>query len=374
MISVETVVVGGGPAGAATACRLAGARREVMLFERASEPQHKVCGEFLSIEAQEQLTQLGVDPRRFGAVPIDYVSVHSRSGNITVELPFRGLSVSRFRLDSALLQSADRLGAQLKRGCAVRSVVRDGHVWRLRCADDSAVSCQNLVVATGKQHLRGLEDARKCSLVGLKMHFKPCANMLRALDHKVELFLLNDGYAGLEMVENGIANLCLVLPRSIVAGLGHDLSRLQEYLAAMLPIFRERLEGAMPLWKQPIAIVCPARGYVHQGSPGVETSAYRVGDRLAHIPPFTGDGIAIALCSAALASEHIRLGRPAAAYLASARKLTARTVRRASAIAWLAENKPGRVVLTNSAKVMPTLVRRMAQLTRLPCKQLQDGN
>jgi menaquinone-9 beta-reductase len=99
-----------------------------------------------------------------------------------------------------------------------------------------------------------------------------------------------------------------------------------------------------------------------------------VGDRLAHIPPFTGDGIAIALCSAALASEHIRLGRPAAAYLASARKLTARTVRRASAIAWLAENKPGRVVLTNSAKVMPTLVRRMAQLTRLPCKQLQDGN
>ena len=60
MRQVETVIVGGGPAGAATACSLASMGREVVLVERTTVPHHKVCGEFLSIETQAQLHRLGV--------------------------------------------------------------------------------------------------------------------------------------------------------------------------------------------------------------------------------------------------------------------------------------------------------------------------
>ena len=75
MRRVETVIVGGGPAGAATACGLAHLGREVVVVERAHGPHHKVCGEFLSIETQSHLHRLGINPAALGAVEIDRITV-----------------------------------------------------------------------------------------------------------------------------------------------------------------------------------------------------------------------------------------------------------------------------------------------------------
>ena len=44
-----------------------------------------------------------------------------------------------------------------------------------------AFHCRHLVVATGKLGLRGVGDARDNSLVGLKMHLRPTAEIRRAL-------------------------------------------------------------------------------------------------------------------------------------------------------------------------------------------------
>jgi len=77
MMRAETVIVGGGPAGSATACGLAALGRDVMLIERATGPHHKVCGEFLSIETQTQLQRLDVDPSALGAAPIKKLAVYS---------------------------------------------------------------------------------------------------------------------------------------------------------------------------------------------------------------------------------------------------------------------------------------------------------
>lgn len=62
MTRAETVIVGGGPAGSATASGLAALGRDVVLIERTAKPHNKVCGEFLSVETQTQLQRLGVDP------------------------------------------------------------------------------------------------------------------------------------------------------------------------------------------------------------------------------------------------------------------------------------------------------------------------
>ena len=91
MRQVETVIVGGGPAGAVTACNLASMGREVVLVERAGAPHHKVCGEFLSIETQAQLQNFGVEPAALGAVPIDHVAVYASARSVTADLPFRAL-------------------------------------------------------------------------------------------------------------------------------------------------------------------------------------------------------------------------------------------------------------------------------------------
>ena len=51
----------------------------------------------------------------------------------------------------------------------------------------------------------------------------------------MELFFLDDGYIGLELIETGIANLCFVLPRVTVARLGSGWPALRGHCAKKLP-------------------------------------------------------------------------------------------------------------------------------------------
>src|ERR1700692_3316443 len=100
---VDNLVIGGGLAGGMAALRLGRAGRDVMLVEKERTAHHKVCGEFLSPEAVEYLRQAGVDPVRFGAVPIEHLRLSVGSRGMEAPLPFRALSLSRCVLDAALL-------------------------------------------------------------------------------------------------------------------------------------------------------------------------------------------------------------------------------------------------------------------------------
>ena len=264
MRRAETVIVGGGPAGSATAFGLAALGRDVMLIERTAKPHNKVCGEFLSVETQTQLQRLGVDPSSLGAVPVERLALYSSSRSVTSALPFRALSLSRYRLDDALLQCARNSGARLKRNVAVKSVTPAGTGWNVLCDEGEIIYCRHLVLATGKLGLRGVDDARDGSLVGLKMHLRLSPAARRALEGRVELFFLDDGYIGLELIEDGIANLCFVLSRATVARLGSGWPALHAYLASALPSLTERLAGAEPLWDKPLAVVCPTGGHLHR--------------------------------------------------------------------------------------------------------------
>ena len=363
MTRAETVVIGGGPAGSATACGLAGLGRDVVLIERTGKPHHKVCGEFLSVETQMLLQRLGVDPSALGAVPIGQVAVYSSSRSVISALPFRALSLSRYRLDDALLRCAKSHGATLKRNVSVKSVTPDGSGWSVFCDNGETIRCGNLVLATGKLGLRGIDDVRDGSLVGVKMHLRPSPDVRRALGGRIELFFLNSSYVGLEMIEDGVANLCLVLPGDTIRRVGPGWQSLHDHLATALPGLAERLADAEPLWDKPKAVVCPVGEHLHREQ---NAAVYRVGDRLAHIPPFTGDGLAIALGSAALAVEHIRLGLSPDAYLAAARQLTAGPIRLAGIVSRLAKYSGARHLMFGAAAVAPSLIGTLIRRTRLP--------
>jgi len=364
MTRVETIIVGGGPAGAATACGLAAAGRDVVLIERSAGPHHKVCGEFLSVETQAQLRALGVDAAAMGAVAIDRVAVYSPGREIGAGLPFRALSLSRYRLDGALLARAALQGARVKRAI-VRNVKAGRDGWMVDC-DDQTLHCRTLVLATGKWGLRGIDDVRDGSRVGLKMHLRLADAQRRALAGRVELFFAGRSYAGLELVEDGVANLCLLMPRELVARLGTGWRPVADHLARALPSLAERLAASEPVWDKPLAVVCPTGSHLQRDADAV----FRVGDRLAHIPPFTGDGLAIALASANLAAAHILAGSTPARYLAAARRLTGKSVRFAGLLSGLASTGPGRAALMGAAAVAPGMIEGIVRRTRLPLSPL----
>jgi flavin-dependent dehydrogenase len=367
MSMVETIIVGGGPSGAAAACALASVGRDVTLLERSAGPQHKVCGEFLSIETQAILRQLGVDPVAHGAVSLDCVGICVGRNQADARLPFRALSLSRQRLDHALLRRAKDLGADVRAGVSVQGVSRESNMWMVRCDRGATLQTRNLILATGKQGLRGIHDHRDTSLVGLKMHLRLCEAQRIVLQRRVALFMLDRCYAGLELVEDGVANLCLVMRRELAQQIGSGWPALRAHLVSASPRLAAHLENAEPLFDKPLAVVCPSNGHLDDEA---EPEAYRTGDRLAHIPPFTGDGLAIAVASGALAAQHIIRALPPSAYLAAARALTVRPVRLASMISRLAANRPGRALIVTGAALVPGLVAGVVRKTRLPAAAL----
>src|SRR5665811_970749 len=78
----EVIVVGGGPAGSATAIHLAEAGHEVLLLDKASFPRHKACSEFINPASVQLLGELGVldDVMRAGADRMETMIVHAPDG------------------------------------------------------------------------------------------------------------------------------------------------------------------------------------------------------------------------------------------------------------------------------------------------------
>jgi len=142
----DAVVIGGGPAGAALATRLARAGRKVVLVEREAGPTDKVCGEFLSREAGLYLASLGLDLPALGAVPIDAVRLCAGGHVAAVPLPFAATSLSRRVLDEALLRRAASAGAMIRRGVKVSdlspsSCIGAWHLDRRPSSKDTSSSC-----------------------------------------------------------------------------------------------------------------------------------------------------------------------------------------------------------------------------------------
>jgi hypothetical protein len=254
---------------------------------------------------------------------------------------------------------------ETRRGVIVQSAEPIPSGWQLRCNDGVDFSCRRLVLATGKWPLRGIVDRRDASMVGLKMHVKLPATQMRALAGCVELFLLDRGYVGLEAIEDGIANICLILPRTKIARLGRGWSGLLDFFAVAAPVLAERLSFGTDLLGKPVAVVCPAGGYFWGAGSELGSGLYPVGDRLAHIPPFAGDGLAIALSSAAIAVRHILRGSSSSAYMAHARVRIARAVQVAAVVSRLTDSGIGRSALVRAAVHAPALLNVVARLTRI---------
>ena len=119
----EVLILGGGVAGCAASIALARKGQRVTLIEREPTPRHKVCGEFLSGEALEDLHALGIDVTSLGAVPINYVRLAAARRAAQAPLPFPAASLSRKALDTALIAEAIAAGVRVEQGRSVQTLV-----------------------------------------------------------------------------------------------------------------------------------------------------------------------------------------------------------------------------------------------------------
>jgi flavin-dependent dehydrogenase len=350
-----TAVLGAGPAGCAAAIALARAGQQVLLLERQPVPAESVCGEFLGPDAAAALATLGLDLPGLGAVALREVVLPG--ARRPVPLPFAAWALPRRVLDGALREAAVAAGVELRRGVTIRGAEPDGEGWRLHLPD-GGLAARRIILATGKHGLRGHPRAgAPAGAVGQKLHLAGVE-----MGAAVALLPFAGGYAGLQPLPGGGANLCAALHGEPA----RDAAGLLAPVAEGSPLAGRLLRDARPLWARPLSVGAVPYGFRQPG--GGPPGLYRVGDQAAVIPSFTGEGVALALHSGLAAAAAILAGREAGEFHAEWRRRSARPMRLAGLGAWVLRRWPA-----GFAAAGPVVAQAFARATRLPLSRPATG-
>jgi menaquinone-9 beta-reductase len=140
MRNIETVIVGGGPAGAACAWELTRRGMECLVLERRDPPRAKLCAGSVHARTFEEL-DLKASDYPFGLVEMRRMKVYLGLTRLHFSMPTLQYSIRRGEFDEWLLS---RSGAEVVRA-PVREISRvDGHY-----VIDGAFRCKFLVGAAG---------------------------------------------------------------------------------------------------------------------------------------------------------------------------------------------------------------------------------
>jgi len=315
---VDVIVVGAGPAGAATAILLAERGLDVMVLDRAELPRPRiVCGEFLSPEAARLLDRLGVLKAldAAGATPLAGMRITAPDGTVVVGRygavgewrPYRqhAMGVSRTTLDGALAERLRGVPVDLREQTRVIDVViEDGAVVGVRAEDAghrvAELRARLVVGADGRASVvaqrlgcRHPHRLRRMALITYVSGIADCREL-------GEIFVDPPDYAILNPIGRDRVNLGLVVPLAHAAPWS---ARVPDFLAArvrQIPHLARRLAGATRV--EPIRVLGPL---AHRVSPPREDGVLLVGDAAGFYDPFTGEGVFTALRAAELAAETI---------------------------------------------------------------------
>ncbi|MCT2558408.1 FAD-dependent monooxygenase [Tsuneonella sp. YG55] len=351
------LIVGAGPAGCLAAIALCRGGAEPRLLDRDEKVGDALCGGFLSWRTAQSLRGAGVEPEALGAHPVESLALIAGDFEATAALPSSGFGLSRRALDSALRRRAVGEGARLIVD-RVRSVQPD-----IVEGEEDDYAAEAIFLASGKHDVRGQARPREGDdpALGLRIRI-PAHDALHALlSGRIELHLFRGGYAGIVLQEDGSANVCLALRKSLLAGASGQPPALLDRLAATYPAFGERMAFAPPGLTFDTVGSVPYGFIAETTDPGL----YRIGDQAAVIPSLAGEGMGIAMDSGNAAARAWLAGRSAPWFQADFAVRAERPVRVAQLIWRIAEAEAGARLLTAATRAVPSLARAAMALTRI---------
>ncbi|MFI5759029.1 NAD(P)/FAD-dependent oxidoreductase [Streptomyces sp. NPDC051569] len=328
---IDLLVVGGGPAGLATAVHATLAGLEAVVIEPRTTPVDKACGEGVMPSGVRALSALGLGlPPGHPLRGIRYVCGPRRA-----EAPFDdgpGLGIRRTELHAALARRAGETGVRIVTG-------RVGEV--TQNADSvtaGGLRARWLVAADGLhspvRHQLGLDlPDRRPRRYGQRRHYR-----VKPWTDFVEVHWSAAGEAYVTPVADDLVGVAVL--STVKRGYDDHLAGFPQLLDRLTGPPASTVRGAGPL-----------RQRVRRRGTG---RVLLVGDAAGYVDALTGEGVALALASAEAAVRCLRAGRPQD-YEGEWRKLSRRHRLLTEALVRAGGHPAGARLIVPAAARMPAL-------------------
>lgn len=387
----DAIIVGAGLAGSSVATLLARAGWSVALVEKQSFPRRKVCGECLAASNLPLLQALGVGDafHAHAGSALRQVTLLHKNQSVTAALPCAdhlrfpwGKALGRETLDSLLLEQARATGAVLFQPWAVQTILGNAGAWHceLRTVDSSRLlrlsakvvidahgSWEDLPSGRSKRRLR----RSAADLFAFKANFSRSS----LAEGVIHVLALDGGYGGMVVADGGVTTIACCIRRDRLSALRCASPGLragdvvQAWLQNGCAGVRHALLGAVRdgpwLTSGPL-------------DPGTRVTAndtiFRVGNAAGEAHPILGEGMSMALQSAALLSAYLLGQQPTAPvpngvqqlaiahqYAVAWRKAFAPRLRLAAVFAHLTMRPATSALLMSLVKVWPAMLTRGAR-------------
>lgn len=301
MSEKKIFILGGGLAGLITSIHLTQSGVPCTLIEKRAYPFHRVCGEYISNEVVPYLRSLGIYPDELHPSSIrqfQLTSINGKSASIPLDLG--GFGISRYQFDLLLYQKAKQLGVEF---------YLDTEVEKISFADEhfNIQTNQNIhhaSVAIGSFGKRSRLDVqlnrsfiqKRSPYVGVKYH-------IRLKTFPTDLIALHNfqnGYCGISRVEDDKVNLCYLTHRKNVKAFG-NIRSMEESVLFRNPFLKKIFNEAEFLFDKPETI----NEISFETKAPLEQHILMAGDAAGMITPLCGNGMAMAIHSAKILSEHV---------------------------------------------------------------------
>lgn len=298
MENSEVTIIGGGLAGLTAAVHLSKMGLQVTVFEKNEYPKHKVCGEYISNEVLPYFNWLNVNIRELKPAAISKLTFSTVNGkSITAPLPLGGFGISRYALDNFLYKKAIANGCQFVHQ-SVDSVFFADNTFTITTSGGNEFKSKVALGAFGKrssidQKMQREFIRKKSPWLAVKGHYKGTFP-----DNVVGLHNFKGGYCGVSKVENDIVNICYLADYDTFKNY-KNLEHYQQEALVQNPNLKALFNDMTLVFEKPLTI----SQISFAKKQAVENHILMIGDTAGLIHPLCGNGMAMAIHSAKIASE-----------------------------------------------------------------------